>query len=363
MRVPIVGRVPWVIIVVAACLWVPVTATLPVSQAANAAPTFAFDPTWPRPLPNGWQIGPVSGIATDSRDQIWLVQRAEPIRQAGRTPAPPVLVLDQSGGVVQSWGGPGAGYDWPEQVHGISVDPRDRIWISGNGERDSHILTFTRAGSFVRQIGRAGQKGGSHDTANLGRATQMRFAGDDVFVSDGEMNQNHRVIVIDAESGTYKRHWGAYGARPDDAAVPSRFDPSGPPPRQFGAAVHCLRIDQDGLVYVCDRSHNRFQVFRQDGTFVREAFVARETTGAGSVWDIEFSPGQDYLYVADGTNQKVWILRRDTLQVVASFGEAGSAPGRFATALHDITVDSRGNIYTGEAAAAGRVQRFLMKGQ
>ena len=330
----------------------------------SRAPAFAFDADWPKPLPNGWRVGPVSGIATDARDHIWLTHRIEPIKQAGGMPAPPVLVLDQSGAVVQSWGGPGAGYDWPEQVHGISVDSRDRIWISGNGEPDSHILAFTRAGSFVRQIGRRGQKGGSNDTANLGRATQTRFAGTEVFVSDGEMNQNHRVIVFDAETGAYKRHWGAYGARPDDAAVPSKFDPASPPPRQFGGAVHCLRIDRDGLVYVCDRGHNRFQVFRQDGTFVREAFIARETTGAGSVWDIEFSPpDQEYVYVADGTNQKIWVLRRDSLQVVTSFGEPGREPGRFATSLHDITVDSRGNLYTGEAAAAGRVQRFLLKGR
>ena len=334
------------------------------ASGQSAPPAFTFDPAWPRPLPNGWQVGPVSGIATDARDAIWLTHRTEPIKQAGGAPAPPVLVLDQSGAVVQSWGGPGAGYDWPEQVHGISVDPRDRVWISGNGEPDSFILSFTRTGSFVRQIGRRGQKGGSNDTANVGRATQMRFAGTEVFVSDGEMNQNHRVIVFDAETGAYKRHWGAYGARPDDAAVAARFDSKAPPPRQFGSAVHCLRIDRDGLVYVCDRGNNRFQVFRQDGTFVREAFIARETPGAGSVWDIEFSPGQqEFLYVADGTNQKIWVLRRDSLEVVTSFGEAGKEPGRFATALHDITVDSSGNLYTGEAAAAGRVQRFLLKGR
>jgi hypothetical protein len=332
-----------------------------VSQTAT--PVFTVDPQWPRALPNRWQVGPVSGIATDALDRIWIVQRIEAVRQAGGAPAPPVLVFDQQGVLTHSWGGPGSGYDWPEQVHGISVDPQDRVWISGNGERDSHILAFSQAGSFIRQIGRAGQKGGSNDTRNLGRATQMRFdsRAREVFVSDGEMNQNHRVIVFDSETGAYKRHWGAYGARPDDAAVEAKFNPAGPPPKQFGAAVHCLRIDRDGFVYVCDRSNNRFQVFRKDGTFVREVFVARETAGAGSVWDIEFSPTQEFLYVADGTNQKVWILKREDMQVVGSFGGPGQAPGSFATALHDITVDSRGNLYTGEAAAAGRVQRFLIK--
>jgi sugar lactone lactonase YvrE len=175
------------------------------------------------------------------------------------------------------------------------------------------------------------------------------------------MNMNHRVIVFDSDTGAYRRHWGAYGARPDDAAVAARFDPAAPPPRQFGAAVHCLRIDRDDLVYVCDRSNNRFQIFRKDGTFVKEVFVARETGGAGSAWDIEFSPDQRYLYLADGTNQKVWILSRRDLSVISSFGGPGRDAGQFATSLHDIAADSRGNLYTGEAATGGRVQKFAVR--
>ena len=330
---------------------------------AGAPPAFSVDPGWPKPLPSGWTVGPVSGIAADARDHIWIVQRAETVRQAGGVPAPPVIEFDASGTVVQTWGGPGDGFEWLEQVHGISVDPRDRIWISGNGPRDAHILSFTRGGRFLLQIGRAGRQGGSNDTANLAHATQMRFDPEaaEVFVSDGELNRNHRVIVFDSETGAYKRHWGAYGKRPDDAAVTVKFDPKGAPPSQFGSAVHCLRIARDGLVYVCDRSNNRFQIFRKDGTYVNEVFIARETGGAGSVWDIDFSPDQAFMYVADGSNQKVWILNRETLEVVGSFGAPGKAPGQFATSLHDITVDSKGNLYTGEAAAAGRVQKFAVK--
>jgi DNA-binding beta-propeller fold protein YncE len=180
-------------------------------------------------------------------------------------------------------------------------------------------------------------------------------------VSDGEQNMNHRVIVFDAESGEYKRHWGAYGEKPDDAAAKAPVDPAGPPPRQFGNAVHCIRIDRDGLVYVCDRSNSRFQIFRRDGGFVKEIFVAKTPGNGGAVADLDFSPDQKFVYVADGANQTVWILLRDEMRVLGSFGERGPGAGQFATTLHDLTVDSKGNVYTGEAATAGRVQKFARK--
>jgi N-acetylated-alpha-linked acidic dipeptidase len=249
-------------------------------------------------------------------------------------------------------------------VHGITVDAKDRVWISGNGERDTQILAFSRTGKFLLQIGRAGKSGGSNDTSNVARATQMRLdhQRNEVFVSDGEMNQNHRVIVFDSETGAYKRHWGAYGGKPDDAAAAAGADPAGAPPRQFGNAVHCLRIDRDGLVYVCDRSHNRFQIFGKDGRFEKEMFLARETASGGTVADLDFSPDQKFIYVADGANQKVWIVLRNELRVVGSFGERGPGAGQFQTTLHDLTVDSKGNVYTGEAANGGRVQKFAVGG-
>jgi DNA-binding beta-propeller fold protein YncE len=335
------------------------------ASAATAAPSFEVDPGWPAKLPNNWVLGPVSGVGIDRNDHIVLVQRNESdsVKKAGGVPAPHVVEFDPQGNVVRTWGGPGSGYTWMEQVHGLTIDHRDRIWISGNGEKDAHLLVFTRTGQLIRQIGTPGSRNGSNDTANLGAATQMRFDPErsEVFVSDGEQNRNHRVIVLDSETGAYKRHWGAYGAKPDDAAVVARFDPKAEPPKQFGSAVHCLRVSRDGLVYVCDRSNNRFQIFRKDGSFVREVFVAKETAGAGSVWDIEFSPDQSFMYVADGTNQRVWILRRDTYEVVGSIGGPGTAPGQFATSIHDMIVDSKGNLYTGEAAAAGRIQKFRLK--
>ena len=158
------------------------------AQTPEAVPVFEVDAAWPKPLPNKWAVGPVSGITTDARDHIWIIHRGEAVKQAGVTPAPPVIEFDAAGNVVQTWGGAGAGYDWPQQVHGITVDGKDRVWISGNGERDTHILVFTRQGKFLRQIGRAGASGGSNDTANLARATQMRvdLQRNEVYVSDGE---------------------------------------------------------------------------------------------------------------------------------------------------------------------------------
>jgi hypothetical protein len=346
-------------VVLVALSW-PAARFMPIAHAQrpSVAPVFAVDAAWPKQLPNNWALGPVSGISTDARDHIWIIHRREAVKEAGRVPAPPVIEFDPAGNVVQTWGGPGAGYDWPQQVHGITVDARDRVWITGNGEKDTHILAFTRAGKFLRQIGRPGMSSGSNNTANVARATQVRVdvRANEIYVSDGEQNQNHRVIVFDSETGAYKRHWGAFGEKPDDAAIGTDSAHM-----QFGSAVHCVRIDRDGRVYVCDRSNSRFQIFRKDGTYQREISVAKEPGGAGTVYDLDFSPDQRFLYVADGVNQKVWILRLDEMRVVGSFGERGSGPGQFATSLHDLAVDSKGNLYTGEAAAGGRVQKFALK--
>lgn len=338
----------------------PIAAQTPQRAAGGGVPVFEAA-AWPKPLPNNWVLGPVSGITVDAVDHVWIVHRPREVKQPAGVPAPPVIEFDAEGNVVQAWGGPGTGYEWPEQEHGISVDHRDNVWVSASGDHDAQILKFSRGGKFLLQIGHQGKNGGSNDTANLGMPTQMRVDREthEVYVSDGE--QNHRVIVFDADTGAYKRHWGAYGEKPDDKAA-TKYDPNGPPSTQFGSAVHCIHIAADGLLYVCDRANSRIQVFRKDGTFVKEARIAAGTSGAGSVWDLEFSPDQKFVYVADGSDQKVWILRRDQLQVVGSFGEKGSNIGQFATSVHDIAIDSKGNLYTGEAANGSRVQKFASKG-
>jgi DNA-binding beta-propeller fold protein YncE len=355
-------------------------------QAPSLVPTFAVDAAWPQPLPNQWLLGAVAGVTVDGRGHIWIVHRPGTLqpnetRSIWRA-APPVIEFDPEGRVVSAWGGPGEGYEWPDLEHGIYVDPQDNVWLGGGGDKDAQLLKFTRQGKFLLQVGHKGQGKGSNDTANLGGAANMILdeSANELYVADGYVN--HRVIVLDAATGKYKRHWGAYGRRPDDeyftragerlpspfsGAVqhenkPSQYDPGGLPPPQF-RIVHAVRIARDGLVYVCDRTNDRVQVFRKDGSFVREAFVARQTLGSGSVWDIAFSPDpeQRFLIVPDGTNQQVWILLRDTLAVVSAFGRAGHWAGQFYGA-HNIAADRAGNLYITETYEGKRVQKFTYRG-
>ena len=359
-------------------------ATVSMSQPVNSVPQFEVDPQWPKPLPNNWILGAVAGIAVDGRDHVWVVHRPSTLqpnetRSIWRA-APPVLEFDPDGRLLQSWGGPGAGYEWPDLEHGVDADDQV-VWLGGGGEKDAQLLKFTRDGKFVMQIGRKGQGRGSNDTANLGGSANFTIdrAANEIYVADGYVN--HRVIVFDATTGAYKRHWGAYGKQPDDGyftrageklpspfsgAVqnenkPSQYDPAVASP-QF-RIVHSVRISRDGLVYVCDRTNDRVQVFRKDGTFVKEGFVARQTLGSGSVWDIVFSidPAQKFLIINDGTNQQIWILLRDTLEVVSAFGRAGHSAGQFYGA-HVMAADSKGNLFIGETYEGKRVQKFTYRG-
>jgi len=356
------------------------------SEPVERLPAFRVDPGWPKALPNNWIVGAVAGVAVDARDHVWIVHRPSTLqpnetRSIWRA-APPVLEFDRDGALLASWGGPGTGYEWPQLEHGIYVDRDEHVWLGGGGERDAQILKFTRDGRFLMQIGHQGRGRGSNDTENLGAAAQMvvdESAGE-LYVADGYVN--HRVIVFDARTGTYRRHWGAYGRRPDDSVyttagehlpppfsgavqhenAPSQYDPSGPPPPQF-RIVHAVRIAHDGLVYVCDRTNDRLQVFRTDGAFVRETFIAKETLGSGSVWDIGFStdPEQTYAFVIDGTNQRVYVLRRTTLELLSTFGRAGHWAGQFYGA-HNLAVDSGGNLFITETYEGKRVQKFAFVG-
>jgi DNA-binding beta-propeller fold protein YncE len=276
--------------------------------------------------------------------------------------APPVLEFDRDGNLVGQWGGPGDGFEWPQANHGITVDHKGNVWIGGNDPKDAQVLKFTRAGRFLLQVGRSGRNGGSHDTQNFWRAAKVFVDPkmNEAYVADGYGNK--RVAVIDADTGQFKRYWGAYGNKPDDTPL-GPFDPDAPPARQFRGPVHCADMANDGLLYVCDRASNRIQVFQRDGTFVKEAFIARRTLGDGAVWDLAFSrdPGQRFLYVADGRNERVYILLRETLQVLTSFGDGGRQPGQF-FGVHSIATDSRGNIYTTETYEGKRLQKFVFKG-
>ena len=344
------------------------------TKGAVQAPVFQVDPLWPKPLPNHWLIGSTIGVSADAQDHIWIVHRPDTLvaneTGAQNDPptasccikAPPVLEFDQAGNLIGHWGGPGQGYEWPQSNHGITVDYKGNVWIGGNGQKDGEVLKFTQEGKFLLQIGHFDKSKGSLDTENLHQAAKIYVdpGANEAYISDGY--GNHRVIVFDADTGAYKRMWGAYGNKPEDTNF-GRYNPNAPPLQQFRNPVHCSEIAKDGLVYVCDRTNDRIQVFHKDGTFVKEAFVQKTTLASGSVWDIAFSkdPQQKYIYLADGSDEKVFILLRDTLEVVSSFGDGGRWPGTF-FGVHSIATDSKGNIYTTETYEGKRVQRFLYKG-
>ena len=389
-----------------------------VQAAGTQAPKFEVDPLWPKPLPNHWLMGNTIGVSVDAQDHIWIIHRQGsleamenygvanppgPKRQKGVVeaeccaPAPAVLEFDEAGNLLASWGGKdGENYVWPLSNHGITVDFKGNVWIGGNGAQagvaaeetlapvgtkkgggaptaapkpgdaplyhDSMVMKFTQDGKFLMQIGKAGQSHGSNDTANLGRPAKMFIdpKTNELYVADGYGNK--RVIVYDAETGAYKRHWGAYGHKPDDADL-GRYNPNDPPAQQFRNPVHCAELSNDGLLYVCDRVNDRIQVFKADGTFVKEQILFKNTLGDGAVWDIAFSkdPQQKYIYLADGSNEKVHIIDRESLQVLTSFGDGGRQPGEF-YAVHSIATDSKGNIFTTETYRGQRVQKFVFKG-
>jgi DNA-binding beta-propeller fold protein YncE len=362
------------ILVVAAAQRVAMRSVEAQDRSALQAPRFEVDPLWPKPLPNNWVLGQVIGLAVDARDHVWIVHRANLLganeAAADQKPpiasccsaAPPVLEFDPAGNVVGHWGGPGEGYDWPESNHGIFIDHKENVWIGGNVGTDAHILKFTRGGKFIAQFGRKGQNKGSNDQENFGRVAKIFVDArtNEAYIADGYGNR--RVVVIDADTGKFKRYWGAYGNKPDDTDI-GRYDPKAPPAQQFRTPVHCADLSNDGLLYVCDRPNDRLQVFKADGTFVKETFIARNTLGDGSTWDVAFSkdPQQKYLYLADGKNEKVYVIQRDTLQILTSFGDGGRQPGQF-FAVHSIATDSKGNLFTTETYEGRRLQRFVYKG-
>ena len=360
-------------------------ATLSASLAEQPvqAPVFEVDPFWPKPLPNGWIIGSTIGVGVDARDHVFIIHRQEslnarteaapaPGSPAGSccTAAPPVLEFDPEGNLVNAWGGPGEGYSWPSSNHGISIDHLGNVWIGGNGSADttrrvgsdSHILKFTHDGKFLATIGVPGRPANSLSRDSFGRVAKVSFdpKNNEAYVADGYGNR--RVAVLDMNSGAIKRFWGAYGNVPSDSNI-GPYNPDAPLATQFRTPVHCAEPSHDGLVYVCDRPNNRIQVFRTTGEFVKEQQYAPRTRGDGAVWDIAFSRDaeQKYLYLADGKNERVYVIDRQSLTLLTAFGGGGRQPGQF-FAVHSIATDSKGNIFTTETYEGKRVQRFAYKG-
>jgi hypothetical protein len=420
-------------------------------QAAKAAgpaastPTFQVDPLWPRPLPNHWILGSVTGVAVDSRDHLWVLQNGAnsmtqptemgtgtnpPTAERCCSAAPPVLEFESNGTLVSNWGGPAEGVPWPRCIQGIAVDPKGNVWIGGNsletkanppracqfgagggsspvpatafvqsfvptapaaagrgaarggaaaapapaaarggrgaaatGPVDAMVLKFSPAGKFLMQIGAPGKVEGPSNTTTLNRPTAMDFdaAANEVYIAD---TGNRRIVVFDMDTGAYKRHWGAYGNKPDMTEL-GQYDPGVAPSTQF-RYVSCVHIAKDGMVYICDKIGDRIQVFQKDGKFVREALISNQTVGGsengGAVWDIAFSkdPQQRYLYVADGTDKKIFVVQRNSLLVLNTFGQGGRLAGEF-VGVGSLAVDSKGNLFTGETFEGKRVQRWVLK--
>ena len=359
-------------------------ATAPAPQ--GGLPRFKMDPSWPPKLPHDWVMGQMSGVAVDSHDNVWLIHRPRLIPNDKRAhAAPPVLEFDPTGKFVRGWGGTGAGYEWPENEHGIYVDDKDVVWISGQagtgsgvvkyklvgGQKvpvdDDMLLKFTNKGKFLQQIGHQNQSGGNKDTKNLKEPAEFTVyrKTNELFVADGYGNS--RIIVLDPETGAFKRMWGAFGKTPiDGPPAPLRpgysglAEPEPPPaprgggagpaagappapkvapgPDQFGDPLHSVKVSNDQLVYAADRTNGRVQVFTLEGKYIQQLFTGGSPGGLALSPD----PQQQYLYVGDGA--RILVVDRKSLRILGAdqFGPRG------AVSTHLIAIDSKGNIYTTE---------------
>ena len=357
-------------------------------------PVFEVDPKFPN-MPDHMLLGGVGGATADSRGNIWVFHRPHTLEEGNATengylPAPPVIEFSPDGKYIQGWGGPAKGsqYEWFNRgglhsvfaecrsctaerrlngdgrpgsgEHGIAVDAKDNVWLTGNGDGDGQVLKFTKDGKFLLQIGRGGVGVDSNDTTHLSRPAGITVYDktNEVFIADGYGNR--RVIVFDATTGAYKRHWGAYGNKPDDKASEAR-QVTGAGPQQFNTP-HGIEISNDGIVYVTDRANNRVQSFTLNGKFLKEGFIKRESQGTGTAFGVALSPDpqQRFIYIADGSNERIAILDRKSLEEVGHIGRPGRKAGEFFH-LHSLDVDPQGNIVTGESQGY-RVQKFIYKG-
>jgi hypothetical protein len=345
----------------------------PLAQdASRSMPVFQVDPSWPK-LPNNWVVGTVSSVAVDRRDHVWILHRPGTVSANLKAQAaPPVVEFDANGAFVNAWGGAGQGYDWPLTEHGITVDYKDVVWIGGSGVTDDMLLKFTTQGKFLKQFGAKGQSKGNADRTNVNRSADVFVyeKTNEAFVADGYGDR--RVIVFDADTGAFKRMWGAFGNPPDadppstaagGPPAPATLDTDGPGSPAFSNPVHALKISNDGLVYVADRSNRRVQVFTPDGKYVTQVFINRGGPSNGSAAGLGFSPDaqQQFLYVSDLGNSHVVVLDRPTLRVLYQFGIRGAKPGEFQSP-HHLAVDSKGNLYTAEVNPGNRAQKFLFTG-
>lgn len=330
---------------------------------ATGVPVFEVDASWPK-MPPKWVLGDASSIAIDAQDNVWVLSRPRTLKP-GQPAAPAVLVFDPAGNFIRAWTPSGSGFQWPEREHGIHIDHKGFVWVGGNNcaarnlpglkpVGDDQLVKFTQAGQFVMQIGRASQSKGNTDTLNLHQPADVWVLPrtNELFVADGY--GNHRVAVFDADTGKFKRMWGAFGNKPvdkDDCPPPSlKAVPDGPGPDQF-SIVHAIRVANDGTVYVADRENRRVQMFTSDGKFVKQ-FVRHNAPFARNL-ALSPDPEQRFLYVGGGVD--IVVMDRKTLEVVQLIGGKGYLGGG-----HHIATDSKGNLYV--AATARGMQKLVFKG-
>ncbi len=332
------------------------------APAQRSLPTFEVDKSWPK-VPPTMKIGDVSSIAVDAQDNIWTLNRPRTLKDADKPmAAKPIVIFSANGDFIRQWGGDGPGYEWPQREHGILIDSKGFVWLGGNScptnglaglkpVADDQLLKFTQDGKFVKQIGHSNQSKGNADTANLHRPADAQYfpATNELFVADGY--GNHRVAVFDADTGAFKRMWGAFGNKPmddDSCAVVTHKDFTSPGPQNF-SIVHAIRVAKDGTVYVADRENRRVQMFTKDGKFVKQLLKGDEIFAR----DLAFSPDQQFLYV--GYGKGIAIVDPKTLDYLGQIQPAG-----ILGAGHHIQTDSKGNIYIAQTGTG--MQKLAYKG-
>jgi hypothetical protein len=426
------------------------------ASSTGKTPGFVIDPAWPQPLPNNWLVGQLGGLYVDQHDHIWVYNRPRtmtneeaglegavpgamndkgvPIDGIGQAraygpiadcckAAPSILEFDADGKLLRAWGGPAdpgfiggkckeeAGCIWPQSEHGIYVDQKDNVWISGNAGvpgkadlpwttnkagGDGMVLKFDMDGNFKLRIGGTPTKADSNDTHGGINGTPLLYQATDMvldpatnrlYVSDGYGNRH--VLIVDADTGKYIGHFGAYGNNPvDDAGAKAAgtwiqdYAKGNRKPAFFRNPVHCVKLSNDGKIYVCDRGNDRIQVFDKNSPelgkacsnptgqpgkcgFVAEQFISEHTntTIPGTAVSINFSSdkAQSCLYVGDNSNMTIYVMNRSNLQELGRLGRSGQMPGEFHW-LHQVSVDSKGNIYTAEVDTGKRIQKFIRYG-
>jgi len=352
-----------IVIAVAAAFWNSYPLKLLRGQALPTSSKFQVDPYWPKPLPQDWVTGNVGGTCVDANDHLFIVTRSADTANLTSQekeiakPAPPVIEFDAAGNVVNSWGDPKV---VPSGAHDCYFDDQGNIWIGGN--TDAIAQKYSPDGKLLLQIGTkkkfdsvdGTEKGSalnaSHTLLNKPASFAVDPANGEVYIADGYGNR--RIVVFD-RGGNYLRQFGRQAtAAENEGALGGVF---------FGV-VHCVVLSRDGLLYVADRDGKRIQIFDKQGNFKKNIFIKRrraDLPGNGSPWWLLLSrdPAQRYLYVADGLDQMIWTVDRNSGEQLAGFGRPGHMAGEF-TFLHTMALNSKGDLFIGETVGGRRMQKF-----